>query len=183
MITRIMTHCLERVLFDDVTITSRVAQLGREISLDYRGQGHSLLVVGVLKGAAIFMADLVRCIDLPLTIDYMAVSSYRSGTCTSGTVNVHKDLDTEIEGRHVLLVEDIVDSGLTLSYLYNLLQNRRPASLRVCVLLDKPSRRLEPFRPDYCGFEIPDVFVVGYGLDYNERFRHLPYIAVLNAKE
>lgn len=168
---------LERVLIDADTIAGRVAGLGREIGRDY--QGLDLLVVGVLKGAMMFLADLIRHIHLPLTVDYVAVSSYGSGTGTSGAVRILKDLDMVVEGRHVLLVEDIVDSGLTLSYLYGFLQSRAPASLRVCALLDKPSRRRVPLRPDYCGFEVPDVFVVGYGLDYNEKYRHLPFIAVL----
>lgn len=168
---------LERVLIDEHAIAGRVAGLGEAICRDYRGL--DLLVVGVLKGAMMFLSDLIRHIQLPLTVDYVAVSSYGSGTGTSGAVRILKDLDLAVEGRHVLLVEDIVDSGLTLSYLHGFLQSRAPASLRVCALLDKPSRRRVPLRPDYCGFEVPDVFVVGYGLDYREQYRHLPFIAVL----
>ncbi|MEW6522268.1 MAG: hypoxanthine phosphoribosyltransferase [Bacillota bacterium] len=175
-----MAYCdthVERVLIDQKTLTDRVGQLGAEISRDY--QETNLFVVGVLKGAMIFLADLTRCIDLPLSFDFVAVSSYGAGTSSSGAVRILKDLDVSVEGRHVLLVEDIVDSGLTLSYLRGLLLGRKPASLRVCTLLDKPSRRRVPVHLDYRGFEIPDAFVVGYGLDYNEQYRHLPYIAVL----
>lgn len=167
-----------QVLYTADEIARRVAELGRQITADY--QGRSLCVVGILKGAIIFLADLVRSISLPLTLDFMAVSSYGHATASSGVVRILKDLDTHIAGRHVLIVEDIIDSGLTLRYLLNLLAARQPASLRTCVFLDKPARREVEVPLDYVGFAIPDVFVVGYGLDYAEDYRHLPYLAVLD---
>jgi hypoxanthine phosphoribosyltransferase len=168
---------IERVLIGSNAIAARVRELGAEISRDY--QGRELFVVGILKGAALFLSDLVRCLEVPLSYDFMAVSSYGAHTRSSGVVRIMKDLDTAVEGRHVLLVEDIVDTGLTLDYLVRMLKNRHPATLAVCVLLDKPSRRQVPVQIDYCGFEVPDAFVVGYGLDYGEGYRQLPYIGVL----
>lgn len=170
-----------RVLISQQDIRERVAALGREISQDYWGR--ELVVIGVLKGAVIFLADLVRTLTVPTSLDFMAVSSYGDDTHTSGVVRIIKDLDLPLAGRHVLLVEDIVDSGLTLRYLLNLLQTRGPTSLNTCVLLDKPARRQAAVVPNYVGFTIPDVFVVGYGLDYAERYRHLPYLAVLETGE
>lgn len=168
---------VEEILLDEPTIRAKVAALGRQIAQDYDGE--SLVLVCILKGAITFTADLVRVLPMPVRLDFMAISSYGAGTKSSGVVRILKDLDAPIEGEHVLIVEDIVDSGLTLSYLHNSLLSRGPASLRTCVLLDKVERREVDFKPDYVGFEIPDRFVVGYGLDYAERYRNLPYIGVL----
>jgi hypoxanthine phosphoribosyltransferase len=166
------------VLVQKDALEHRVRQLGEEISRDY--EGRELLLVGVLKGAIFFLSDLMRRIDVPCEVDFMAVASYGSATDTSGIVRILKDLDAAIEGRHVLIVEDIVDSGLTLQYLLRTLEARNPASLEVCALLTKPDRRKVDLPARYIGFEIPDKFAVGYGLDHAERFRNLPYIAALN---
>jgi hypoxanthine phosphoribosyltransferase len=155
----------------------RVCELGEEISRDYAGR--SLLLIGVLKGAVFFLSDLMRYIEVPVEVDFMAVASYGSATDSSGVVRILKDLDVAIEGRDVLIVEDIVDSGLTLQYLMRNLGSRNPRSLAVCALLTKPDRRKVDLPTSYVGFEIPDRFVVGYGLDYGERHRNLPYVAVL----
>ncbi|MBC7342133.1 MAG: hypoxanthine phosphoribosyltransferase [Clostridia bacterium] len=168
---------IDRILIGAEEIQKKVAELGQKITEDYLGK--DLLVVGILKGAIIFLSDLVRHINIPLTLDFVAVTSYGTSTSSSGVVRILKDLDTPVEGRHVLIVEDIVDTGLTLRYLVRTLQARRPASIRTCTFLDKPSRRTVKMHPDYNGFEIPDVFVVGYGLDYAEKYRHLPFLAVL----
>jgi len=168
---------IEEVLLTHEQIQSKAAEIGAQISADYAGS--DLLVVGVLKGAFVFMADLSRHITLPMEFDFMAVSSYGAATQTSGVVRILKDLDHEIEGRHVLLVEDIVDSGLTLSYLLKNLRTRRPASLEVCALLQKTGVQQVPIEIRYRAFEIPPVFVVGYGLDYGERFRNLPFVGTL----
>jgi hypoxanthine phosphoribosyltransferase len=163
------------VLVTREELQARVAELGALISADYAGR--ELLLVGVLKGAVFFMADLARHITVPVSLDFMAVSSYGSATDSSGVVRILKDLDTTIEGRDVLLVEDIIDSGLTLSYLMKNLRSRRPASLEVCALLTKPSRRRVDIGCRYVGFEIPNLFVVGYGLDLAERYRTLDFVA------
>ncbi|MFZ1155088.1 MAG: hypoxanthine phosphoribosyltransferase [Solirubrobacteraceae bacterium] len=155
----------------------RVRELGEAISLDYAGR--PLLLVGVLKGAVFFLSDLMRFIDIPVEVDFMAVASYGSATDSSGVVRILKDLDVAIEGRDVLIVEDIVDSGLTLQYLLRNLGSRNPATLEVCALLTKPDRRKVDLPTRYVGFEIPDRFVIGYGLDYAERHRNLPFVAVL----
>src|ERR671927_352929 len=155
----------------------RIRELGAEISRDYADR--DLLLIGVLKGAVFFMADLMRQIEVPCEVDFMAISSYGAGIDSSGVVRILKDLDTSIEDRNVLVVEDIVDSGLTLSYLLRNLEARRPASLEVCALLTKPERRRNDVACRYVGFEIPDRFAIGYGLDYAERYRNLPYVAVL----
>ena len=155
----------------------RIAELGAELSRDYRGR--DLFMVGVLKGAVLFLADLMRHIEVPCEIDFMAVSSYGSQTHTSGVVRILKDLDASIEGRHVLIVEDIIDSGLTLQYLMRNLRARRPASLEVCALLTKPERLRVDLSPRYVGFEIPDRFAIGYGLDHAQRYRNLDYVAAL----
>ncbi len=168
---------IEEVLMTEEDIQSKVAELGERISNDYAGL--DLLLIGVLKGAFVFMADLSRHIRLPLEFDFMAVSSYGAATQTSGVVRILKDLDHEITGRHVLLVEDIVDSGLTLGYLLTNLRTRRPASLEVCALMQKTGVQQVPLDIRYRAFEIPPVFVVGYGLDYGERFRNLPYVGTL----
>jgi len=166
-----------KVLISAEDIARRVQELGREITADY--QGRSLMIIGILKGAVVFMSDLIRQISVPLEVDFMAISSYGEATETSGVVQLLKDLDRPIEGKHVLIVEGIIDTGLTLSYLYQLLQSRNPATLKTAVLLDKPERRRTDFTPDYVGFTIPDKFVIGYGLDYNHMHRELPYVGVL----
>ena len=168
---------IEQVLITGDQIQAKIAELGDQITRDYAGV--DLLLVGVLKGAFVVMADLSRHIRLPLEFDFMAVSSYGAATKTSGVVRILKDLDHEVSGRHVLLVEDIVDSGLTLSYLLKNLRTRKPASLEVCALLQKTEVQRVPLDIKYRGFEIPPVFVVGYGLDYDERFRNLPYVGTL----
>ena len=178
-----MEHMLdkdvERVLFSEEELHRRVAEIAAEIDRDYAGR--EPLLVSVLRGSFVFMADLVRQIHLPCTVDFMAVSSYGAGTASSGQVRIIKDLSEHIEGRDVIVVEDILDSGNTLSYLLQLLQARSPASVRLCTLLDKPERRRPgiTLKPDYVGFTIPNAFVVGYGLDYNEHYRNLPYVGVL----
>jgi hypoxanthine phosphoribosyltransferase len=158
-------------------LTHRVRELAAEISRDYKGR--DLFLVGVLKGAVFFLSDLMRHLEVPCEVDFMAVSSYGSSTDSSGVVRILKDLDAPIEGREVLIVEDIVDSGLTLSYLLRTLRARNPASLEVCALLTKPERRKVELPIKYVGFEIPNRFAIGYGLDHGERFRNLPYVAVL----
>ncbi|MDP8955908.1 MAG: hypoxanthine phosphoribosyltransferase [Actinomycetota bacterium] len=168
---------IERVLLSREDIEQKVSDLGAVISRDYAGK--ELLLVGVLKGAFVFMADLARHIDLPMEFDFMAVSSYGAATQTSGVVRILKDLDHEIMGRHVLVVEDIVDSGLTLSYLLKNLRTRKPETLEVCALMQKTEVQQVPLHIKYPGFEIPPVFVVGYGLDYGERFRNLPFVGTL----
>jgi hypoxanthine phosphoribosyltransferase len=159
-------------------LSHRVRQLGQEISRDYEGK--DLVLIGVLKGAIFFLSDLMREIEVPCEVDFMAVASYGSATDSSGVVRILKDLDTPIEGRDVLIVEDIVDSGLTLQYLMRSLEARGPASLEVCALLTKPSRRKVDLPARYIGFEIPDRFAIGYGLDHAERYRNLPFVAALN---
>lgn len=172
-----MENDILKVLITEDEIKARVAQLGRQISADYAGR--SPIFVGVLKGCFVFMADLLREIDLYCDMDFMAVSSYGNGTTTTGAVKINKDLGRDIEGKDVIIVEDILDSGVTLSYLKSYLQNRRPASIKIVTLLDKPSRRRADLYADYFGFTVPDEFVVGYGLDYAELYRNLPYIGVL----
>jgi hypoxanthine phosphoribosyltransferase len=167
------------VLIEQEALRRRVIELGEEISHDYAGR--DLLLVGVLKGAVFFMADLMRRLTIPCEIDFMAISSYGAGTDSSGVVRILKDLDINIEGRDVLVVEDIIDSGLTLSYLIRNLEARQPASLEICALLTKPGRREIDVPVRYVGFEIPNRFVVGYGLDFAERYRNLPYVGVLEA--
>jgi hypoxanthine phosphoribosyltransferase len=166
------------VLIPEERLLARIQELGRQISDDYRGK--TVHLVCVLKGAYTFLADLAREIELPVTIDFLAVSSYGKGKSTSGEVQLTKDLDQSLEGKDVIVVEDIADTGLTLNYLLNLFRSRRPASLRVCALLSKPSRRQIDVKVDYVGFEIPDRFVVGYGLDHDQVHRNLKYVAVLD---
>jgi len=168
---------MEKILFSKVEIDEKVHELGNILSRDYAGK--ELLMVGILKGASVFLADLVRVMDIDVRIDFIAVSSYGTSSKSTGVVRILKDLDKSIELRHVLIVEDIVDTGLTLNYLLEILKARNPASVRICTLLDKPSRREVNVPVDYNGFAIPDEFVVGYGLDYNEKYRHLPEIYVL----
>ena len=167
---------ISEILVDEATIQARVRELGAAISEAYAGQ--DLLLVSVLKGSIIFMADLVRAITIPHEIDFMAISSYGGGT-TSGAVRIMKDLNVNLEGRNVVVVEDIIDSGNTLNYLVRMLRERQPASLRIMTLLDKPERREVDIAVDWVGFSIPNEFVVGYGLDYDEVYRNLPYIGVL----
>jgi hypoxanthine phosphoribosyltransferase len=165
------------VLIDEPTLQSRIVEMGEEISNDYAGK--DLLLVGVLKGAVFFMADLMRSLTVPCEVDFMAISSYGAGIDSSGVVRILKDLDVSVEGRNVLVVEDIIDSGLTLSYLLRNLEAREPASLEICALLTKPSRREIDIHCRYTGFEIPNKFVIGYGLDFAERYRNLPFVGVL----
>jgi hypoxanthine phosphoribosyltransferase len=172
-----LTKAVEEVLIDEATLQGRIAELGAAITEDY--QGRDLLLIGVLKGAVFFMADLMRQIDVPCEVDFMAISSYGAGVDSSGVVRILKDLDVSIEGRNVLVVEDIIDSGLTLSYLLRNLEAREPASLEVCALMTKPERRENDVTCRYVGFEIPNRFVIGYGLDFAERYRNLPYVGVL----
>ena len=173
-----LDQAVGEVLIDEATLQGRIAELGTEISADYAGR--DLLLVGVLKGAVFFMADLMRELTVPCEIDFMAISSYGASTDSSGVVRILKDLDINIEGRDVLIVEDIIDSGLTLSYLVRNLESRSPASLEVCALLTKPGRREIDVDVRYVGFEIPNRFVIGYGLDFAERYRNLPYVGVLH---
>jgi hypoxanthine phosphoribosyltransferase len=172
-----LTEDIKNILFDEETIGRRVVELGEMINAEYAGR--DLLLVSVLKGSIVFMADLVRSITIPHEVDFMATSSYGNDISSSGVVRILKDLNVSIEGRNVIIVEDIIDSGNTLSYLARILQERRPASLRIMTLLDKPERREVPIHVDWIGFSIPNEFVVGYGLDYAEIYRNLPYIGVL----
>jgi hypoxanthine phosphoribosyltransferase len=171
-----MQNDIAEILVSEEAIRTKVADMGRQISEDYRGQ--ELLLVGLLRGAIVFLSDLMRAIDIPARLDFIGISSYGSGT-ESGAVRLVMDLETDIAGRHVLIVEDIVDTGKTLSYLVETLRARHPASLCICALLDKPERRQVPIDVDYVGFEIPDKFVVGYGLDFAEGYRNLPFVGVL----
>ena len=168
---------IERVFYSHEELQAKVKELGEAITRDY--QGKSPIFVGVLMGCFVFMADLMRSVDLPCEIDFMAVSSYGKGTKSSGVVQINKDLSFDIAGRDVLIVEDILDSGVTLNYLKGYLENRNPASIKIVTLFDKPSRRKAPIYADYYGYEVPDEFIVGYGLDYAEKYRNLPYIGVL----
>ncbi|MBQ1888311.1 MAG: hypoxanthine phosphoribosyltransferase [Firmicutes bacterium] len=166
---------LSEVLISEEQLQKRVAEIGAEISRDYRGE--DILLIGILKGSVPFMADLMRKIDLDVAIDFMSVSSYGGGTKTSGVVRILKDLDSDIKDKNVIIAEDIIDSGLTLSYLKDYLLKREPRSLRIATLLDKPARRKVSLRPDYVGFEVEDKFIVGYGLDIDQKYRNLPYIS------
>ena len=168
---------IQSVLISEEALAAKVAEMGQAISRDFAGK--KLIVIGVLKGSVVFMADLLRHITIPVEMDFMAVSSYGAGVKTTGVVKILKDLDRLIEGYHVLVVEDILDSGMTLSYLTELLRDRGPASVRIATLLDKPERRKVDIAPDYVGFTVPDEFVVGYGLDYAELYRNLPYVGIL----
>jgi hypoxanthine phosphoribosyltransferase len=181
-ITRYVAEAdIGEILVPEGDLGRRVRELGEEISRDY--EGRDLFLVGVLKGAVFFLSDLMRYLEVPCEVDFMAVSSYGSSTDSSGIVRILKDLDAPIQGREVLIVEDIVDSGLTLSYLLRTLNAREPASLEVCALLTKPERRKVDLPIRYVGFEIPNRFVIGYGLDHAERFRNLPFVAVLQEAE
>ena len=166
-----------RVLLSEDEIREKVRELGGKITADYKNS--NLMLVTVLKGAVVFLADLMRQIDVPAEIDFMVVSSYGSGVKSSGVVKIVKDLDVPLAGKDILIVEDILDSGLTLSYIKELLESRGPRSIRIATLLDKPSRRKVDLQADYIGFSVPDEFVIGYGLDYDEKYRNLPYIGIL----
>ena len=168
---------IERILISEKDIKKAVKKMGKQISKDYDGK--NLFLVAVLKGSVIFMADLMRAISIPLNIDFMSVSSYGGGTKTSGVVKILKDLDHDLSGKDILIVEDILDSGMTLSYLSSLLKQRNVSSIRIATLLDKPERRVADVHADYFCFTVPDEFVVGYGLDFDQQYRHLPYIGVL----
>ena len=172
-----MHEHVESILYSQEQLRQRVKELGAQITADYAGK--EPVLASVLRGSYIFMADLTRAIDLPVTVDFMAVSSYGAGTKSSGQVEIKKDLSDSIEGRDLIIVEDILDSGNTLFYLMEILKARKPASIRICTLMDKPDRRTQPIVADYVGFTIPDAFVVGYGLDYNEKYRNLPYVGIL----
>lgn len=165
------------VLISEESVAKRIAEMGAQISRDYAGESVCLLCI--LKGSVFFTTELAKHITVPVLLDFMSVSSYGSGTTSSGNVRIVKDLDTPIEGQHVLVVEDIIDTGHTLAYLMEYLEQRRPKSLKLCTLLDKPERRVSDVKVDYTGFEIPDKFVVGYGLDYDQKYRNLPYVGVI----
>ena len=173
-----LDRAVSEILIDEHALRMRIEELGEEVSSFY--EGREVLLVGVLKGAVFFMADLMRHVTVPCEVDFMAISSYGAATDSSGVVRILKDLDINIAGRDVLVVEDIIDSGLTLSYLMRNLEAREPASLEICALLTKPARREIDVRVRYVGFEIPNRFVIGYGLDFGERYRNLPYVAVLS---
>ncbi len=168
---------IEEILYSEEALNARLTELGEQIKNDYAGK--PLTVISILKGSNIFTSDLVRKINLPLKMDFMAVSSYGNATESTGVVRIIKDLDGSVEGENLLIVEDIVDSGLTLKYLKEILLTRNPASVKICTLLDKPARRKESVNIDYLGFEVPDGFIVGYGIDYAERYRNLPYVGIL----
>ncbi len=172
-----MKNDLKQILFDRAKINKRISLLGEEISADYKDKFP--LFVCILRGAFMFLADLTRAVDIPISVDFMAISSYGGKTESTGQVKILKDLDAVIEGRHVLIIEDIVDTGLTMDAVTRLLRTRKPASLKIATLLDKEERRIVPVKVDYYGFKIPNLFVVGYGLDYEERYRNLPFIGVL----
>jgi hypoxanthine phosphoribosyltransferase len=172
-----MHQDIQEVLLNTEEIQAKIVELGKQITADYTGK--NLLLLGTLKGAVPFIGDLAQAINLPLEIDYMAISSYGNRTQSSGVVRILKDLEGPVQHKHVLIVEDIIDSGQTLHYLMDVLRQRKPLSLCVCTLLDKGRERIKPVRLDYTGFQIPDQFVVGYGLDYAQRYRNLPYIGIL----
>ncbi|MBQ7875307.1 MAG: hypoxanthine phosphoribosyltransferase [Oscillospiraceae bacterium] len=172
-----MEDDIERILISEKDIKKAVKKMGKAISKDYADK--NLMLVAVLKGSVMIMADLMRAITIPVNIDFMSVSSYGGGTKTSGVVKIIKDLDHDLSGKDVLIVEDILDSGLTLSYLTNVLRQRNVSSIRIATLLDKPERRIADITPDYCCFTVPDEFVVGYGLDYDQKYRNLPYVGIL----
>lgn len=175
--TQDMTQDIQRVLLSEEEIAAKVKEIGEQISKDYEGKNP--IIISVLKGSFMFMADLVRAITVPCMVDFMSVSSYGSGTKSSGEVKIVKDFDNSIEGRHVIIVEDILDSGRTLNYLMKTLKARGAASIALCTFLDKPERRVVPVEVAYCGFSVPDSFIVGYGLDYDQKYRNLPYVGEL----
>ena len=172
-----MNEVIGEILLSEEEIKKRVKELAGELSRDYNGE--TVMFLGILKGSLVFMADLMREMSIDVTIDFMAVSSYGTSTKSSGIVRILKDLDTDIEGKNVIIIEDIIDTGTTLKYLYEYLKSRGPKDLKICCLLDKPERRKADIYADYAGYSIPDAFVVGYGLDYSEKYRNLPYIGIL----
>ena len=172
-----MSKSIKRILIPQSEIAAMCRRLGEQINQDYKGK--EIILIGVLKGAFVFMADLARHIDVPCRIDFMSVSSYGSGTRTSGVVRITKDLDSDISGKHIIVVEDIVDTGLTLNHLRELLSTRNPASIALCTAFDKPDRRKVEIEVEYVGMKIPDEFIVGYGLDFDGKYRNLPDVAVL----
>lgn len=172
-----MNKEIKEILINEESLRKRVVELGKELTRDY--QGKDLIVVGVLKGAVVFMTDLIREINLPIALDFMSVSSYGNSTESSGIVRVLKDLDNSVEGKDILIIEDIIDTGLTLKHLINNLKNKGAKSIEICTLLDKPERRKAEIDVKYIGFKVPDVFIVGYGIDYAEKYRNLPYIGCL----
>ncbi len=172
-----MEQDIQEVLYSSEYLAGVVSELGRRISEDYKDK--NLLMVSVLKGSVVFMADLMRAVTIPCAIDFMSVSSYGSGTKTSGVVKIIKDLDVNLEGKDLLLVEDILDSGMTLHYIRDMLRQRNPSSIKLCALFDKPERRQADVTADYFGAVVPDAFIVGYGLDYDEKYRNLPYVGIL----
>ena len=173
-----MDQDIDHILVSEEQLKQKVAELGAQISQDY--EGHDLLLVSILKGSVVFMADLMRAVTIPCAIDFMVVPSYGgANTESTGLVKIVKDLDADLTGKDVLIVEDILDTGITLSHLLPMLEMRKPSSVRLCTILSKPSRRKANIEPDYLGFEVPDEFVVGYGLDYDEKYRNLPYVGVL----
>ncbi len=172
-----MEQDIQEVLYSREYLAGVVSELGRRISEDYKDK--NLLMVSVLKGSVVFMADLMRAVTIPCAIDFMSVSSYGSGTKTSGVVKIIKDLDVNLEGKDLLLVEDILDSGMTLHYIRDMLRQRNPSSIKLCALFDKPERRQADVTADYFGAVVPDAFIVGYGLDYDEKYRNLPYVGIL----
>lgn len=172
-----MMQDIEKIVYSKEDLAQCVQKLGREISKDYAGK--EIVAIAILKGAVVFFSDLVRAIDVPVHLDFMAASSYGASTKSSGTVKILKDLDYAVENKHVLIIEDIVDSGLTLNYLLDNIKQRKPASVKLCALLNKPERRKVNVHIDYCGFDVPDEFLVGYGLDYAEKYRNLPFIGIL----
>ena len=177
MVSQKMNDDIKKVLIDENELKAIVERLGKQITEDNKGK--DLLLIGVLKGSVIFMADLMRAIDLPCNIDFMAVSSYGNGTESSGRVKINKDLDNDIQGKDIIIIEDILDSGKTLYYLRDILSARKPSSIKICTLFDKPERREADIKADYIGSLVPNEFIVGYGLDYAEYYRNLPFIGVL----
>lgn len=175
-----MNNDIKKVLLSEKEIKDKIVELGAVISNDYKGK--NLVLISILKGSVVFTADIMRCITIPCSIDFMSVSSYGNGTTSSGVVKIVKDLDSSLEGVDVLIIEDILDSGKTLNYLKKMLLSRNPASLKICTLLDKQERRQADITADYIGFSVPDEFIVGYGLDYAEKYRNLPYIGVLDER-
>ena len=175
-----LEQAVKNVIIDENRLKLIISELGRKISEDYKNK--NLLLVSVLKGSVVFMADLMRAIKIPCGVDFMCVSSYGSGVKTSGVVKIVKDLDIELKGYDLLIVEDILDSGVTLSYLKEILLARNPASIKICTLLDKPARRIADIKGDYVGAVVPDVFLIGYGLDYDEKYRNLPFVAEIDEK-
>ena len=174
-----MRNDIERIVFTEEEIKAKVAELGAKITADYAGVEEEIFCVGILKGAVVFFTDLVRSIDIPVSFDFMIASSYGDSTKSSGTVRIMKDLDFDIAGKHLIVIEDIVDTGTTLDYLLGYFKNKKAKSVKLCSLLSKPARRKVDVPVDYCGYEVPDEFLVGYGLDYAGKYRNLPYIGVL----